>query len=65
VNGAVGFWYIPNDAANMPGLRRRGLCSVLDTIGGLAVLDGPRRIREAHVMCGGVEVGGLVGGEDV
>lgn len=56
----VTFKYTPQYVGGDPGLRRRELSSLLDTIGGPIILDGPRRMRSAYVIRGGREVGSLI-----
>lgn len=58
-NGSVVLEYVPGEPWRVRGLRRRELGWVLDTIGGLSILDGVRGIGGADVVRQGREVGRL------
>lgn len=57
--GAVMLKYYPWEILGTWGLRRCELALFVETIGGLAIVEGPRRIQSSYVVRDGREVGRL------
>lgn len=56
-HGVVGLRFVPKITALPWRIRRKDLVTVLETIGGLTIIDGPREVRSAYVSKEGFTTG--------